>query len=76
MTKSRHAAVVRTRLALTPHTLRLTLGGQSLVGLASLPAQDVELLVIDGIGPPLTRAPQFSSRSPGVRRDRHRRSAS
>ena len=52
MTRSRHAAVVKARLALTPRTLRLTLGGPSLVGLASLPAQDVEILVTDGTGPP------------------------
>jgi NADPH-dependent ferric siderophore reductase len=55
MTKSRHAAVVKAQLAMTPRTLRLTLGGQSLVGLRSLPAQDVEVLVPDGTGPPLKR---------------------
>jgi NADPH-dependent ferric siderophore reductase len=55
MTRSRHAAVVQARLALTPRTLRLTLGAQSLVGLATLPAQDVEILVTDGAGPPLKR---------------------
>jgi NADPH-dependent ferric siderophore reductase len=55
MTKSRHAAVVRARLALTARTLRLTLGGLSLVGLVSLPAQDVEVLVADGTGPLLKR---------------------
>jgi NADPH-dependent ferric siderophore reductase len=33
----------------------LTLAGQSLVGLDSLPAQDVEVLVADGTGPPLKR---------------------
>jgi len=55
MTRSRHSAVVKARLALTPRTLRLTLGGQSLAGLASLPAQDVEVLVTDGTGPPLKR---------------------
>jgi NADPH-dependent ferric siderophore reductase len=55
MTKSRHSAVVMARRALTPRTLRVTLGGESLIGLASLPAQDVEIMVADGIGPPVKR---------------------
>ena len=55
MTRSRHAAFVRARLALTSRTLRLTLAGQSLVGLRSLPAQDVEVLLTDGSLPPLKR---------------------
>ncbi len=55
MTRPRHTAVVRACLALTPRTLRLTLAGPSLVGLRSLPAQDVEVLVTEGPGAPVKR---------------------
>jgi NADPH-dependent ferric siderophore reductase len=40
---------------LTPRTLRLTLAGESLIGLASQPAQDFEVMVDDGLGPPSKR---------------------
>lgn len=45
-----HRATVLARRRLTPRTVRLTLGGPSLVGLATRPAQDVEILLADGRG--------------------------
>jgi NADPH-dependent ferric siderophore reductase len=43
------------RISLTPRTVRLTLFGPSLVGLSSLPAQDVEVIVSDGLSPSAKR---------------------
>jgi NADPH-dependent ferric siderophore reductase len=55
MTRSKHAAVLKTRFPLTAHMSRLTLAGESLFGLRSLPAQDVEILLRNGFRPALKR---------------------
>ncbi|MGD0876208.1 MAG: siderophore-interacting protein [Acidimicrobiales bacterium] len=52
---TRHSAVVTARRVVTERAVRLRLAGQSLVGLTSLPAQDIEVILNDGLGPPVKR---------------------
>ncbi|MFE2528004.1 siderophore-interacting protein [Streptomyces sp. NPDC059382] len=48
--KTTHRCTVLARRHLTPRTVRLTVGGPSLVGLVPRPAQDIEMLLTDARG--------------------------